>query len=127
MENEVTNYPELLSRIEYLKIEKIRQEEELRHLFSEFVNTLNPITIVKESLHKLVEDKQVKVDFVKAGLNIGATFLIDLVFGRQRSVKDFLSSTVASKISTALINTNFSKIISGVTKLLPQKLEQKNS
>ena len=107
---------------------------------SEIIAVVGPSGCGKSSLMKLisglhmasagavlVEDKQVKVDFVKMGLNIGATFLIDLVLGRHRSVKGFLSSEVASKISSALINTNFSKIISSVTKLLPQKLEQKNS
>lgn len=128
MENtEISNHGDLLISIAQLRVKKEEQEEDLKLIFREFANTLNPVMIAKQSLHELATDSGVKVDVVKVGLNLGTSFLIDVVFGRSRSVKGFISSVILEKISTSLINNNVSKIISGVSSLLDKNPKAKSN
>lgn len=125
MENTpITNYNELLLRIGQLKEERSIQKEQLKYAFEEFTDTLNPISIVKGSLNKLVNDKDVHVSLAKAGLNLGTNFIIEKVLGRSRTIKGFLSSIFLEKLSTPLINNNASKITSGISKLLHKTPEK---
>ena len=125
MENkEISSHAELVLRIMDLKAEKFSQEEELRYTFKEFVSSLNPISMVKESLHQLAADRDVKFDLAKVGLNLGADFIIDKVLGRNRSIKGFLSAVLIEKFSTLFLNNNISKIVSEISKLLHPNSEQ---
>jgi hypothetical protein len=117
MENSaITGHKELVWRIEQLKIEKIRQELELKLTVNEFVNTLNPVTMVKESLHELAEDNTVQVDLIKATLNIGANFILEHLIGKHPNMSGLLSSVLVENISSLLINNNVSKLFSGISK-----------
>ena len=125
MENkEISSHAELVLRIMDLKAEKFSREEDLKYTFKEFVSTLNPISMVKESLHQLAADRDVKFDLAKVGLNLGVDFIIDKVLGRNRSVKGFLSSVLIEKFSTLFLNNNISKIVSEISKLLHPNSEQ---
>lgn len=119
MENiKIINHTQLQLRIMHLRSEKFSQEIELKHSVKEFVYSISPVSIVKDSIHTLVQDKEVRFDMAKVGLNIGANFLIDKVVGRGRSIKGFLGSIIIEKISSSLINGNTSSIISGITKMM---------
>ena len=127
MENSAfTTHAEILLRIAELKAEKLTREDYLKHTLNEFVYALNPVSIVKKSLHGFVTDKQVQVDLAKAGLNVGANFIIDQALGRYRSVRGFVSSVLVEKFSPAFINNNISKIFSGIISLVRKKPEQKS-
>lgn len=115
----ITRYADLMIHIAYLNSEKLKQEEELKSICGELVNSMHPVSIVKQSLHDLAEDKRVHFDLLKAGLNVGSTFLIDNIMGRNKSIRGFLSSMVIEKIASTFINNqNSSKIIAGASKLL---------
>jgi hypothetical protein len=119
MENRnISNRTELSLRIMHLKAEKFTQEEELISSIREFAYTLSPLALVKDSLHNLARDKEVRADLTKVGLNIGANFIFDKVLGKQKSIKGFLSSLLIENISGALINNNSSKIISVIGQLI---------
>jgi len=62
---------------------------ELNHLFIEIAYSFNPVTMFKDTLHTLIANKDVQYDMARVGLNIGSKFIIDKVFGRNRSIKDF--------------------------------------
>lgn len=119
MENKkILNHYDLLCHISKLKDDKISQEFELKLKLNEFVKTLNPISMVKNSLRELAQNKEVRLDVAKVGLNVGANFLIDNVLGRGRSIKGFLSSLLMEKISSIVIDKNASSIISGIGKFI---------
>jgi len=73
-------------------------------------SSLNPFNMLKQSLHEFVEDKDVKTDILKAGVNIGANLLIDKSLGKYRSIKGFLSSVLVESISTPFIYSGLSKL-----------------
>ena len=114
----ITNHTQLQLRIMHLRSEKISQEIELKHTIKEFIYSISPLAIVKDSLHSLVQDKEVRFDMAKVGLNLGANFLIEKVVGRSKSFKGFLSSILIEKISSSFINSNASSIISGISKIM---------
>jgi len=125
----IGSHAELALRIMQLKGEKFQQEEEIKRSFKEFTYTLNPISIVKESIHELAHDKEVQVDILKVGINVGANFLIGKVLGKNNSIKGYLSTMLVQTISSSFIhnNINSSTLISGISKLFraePEEEEQ---
>ena len=128
MENtEITGYSEMVMRIMHLKQEKFRQEDELKDAFKEFIYNLSPVSMVKQSLHKLAEDREVQFDLTKIGLNLGANFLIDRILGKNSSLKGFLSALLVEKISDSFINNNLSTIISGIRRLIDRNSTNGNN
>lgn len=112
----IRNHQELLARIHALKVEKIACEEELKVTIKQFVTSLNPLAMMKESLHELANDKDVRLDASKVGLNIITSFILDRLLGRQRSVKGFLSSLLIEKLATIFIAKNGAPIVEELRK-----------
>ncbi|SDC98712.1 hypothetical protein [Williamwhitmania taraxaci] len=128
MENiEISSHAALQMHINHLKATKYVQEEELKLTFKEFVYTIDPVSMVKSSLHELAEDKDVKMDLAKVGLSFGANFIIDRVLGRNGSIKGFLSSMLVRNIASSLINGNASAIISGISKMMHKSPDQEKN
>lgn len=117
----ILNHHDLLCHISKLKDDKIYQEAELKVKLNEFAKTLDPLSIVKHSIHELTQNKEVRLDVAKVGLNVGANFLINTVLGRDKSIKGFLSSLLIKKISSIVIDKNASGIISGIGNFINKK------
>ena len=115
---QISNLADLELHVQHLKTQKRQQETELKTTFNELIDTLNPVSIAKESLHKLAGDLEVQFDVVKMGLNVGANLIIDKVLGKHQSIKGFLSSIVMEKLSTIVINNNATDIVLGITDLI---------
>lgn len=123
----ISTYSELVSGITILKEEKRKQEDHLKRSVTEFTESLSPLSIIKGSMKKLAGNSDVQSGAATVGLNIGARFLIDQVFGGKLSIKGFLGSMLANNISSALINKGAPKIISAIGKMLHRKPEEKNT
>ena len=118
----ITNHTDLVLRITHLKASKLRQEEDLKHIFSTVIGTMNPVSILKDSIHELAENKAIQLDLTKVGLDIVTNFVIDKVLGRNRSIKGFLSSVLVEKLSGSFINDGTAlKIIMGIKNWLSKK------
>ncbi len=115
---QISNLADLELHVQHLKTQKRQQETELKTTFNELIDTLNPISIAKQSLHELAGDLEVQFDVVKMGLNVGANLIIDKVLGKHQSIKGFLSSIVMEKLSTIVINNNATDIVLGITDLI---------
>ena len=118
----ITNHKDLVERIMHLRASKLRQEEDLKHIFTTVIGTMNPVSIVKNSIHELVENREIQLDLTKVGLDIVTNFVIDKVLGRNRSIKGFLSSVLVEKLSGSFINNeNVLKLIKGIKNRLSKK------
>ena len=78
-DQKIMNHLELISRINYLKLEKFKQEEEIINSYKELVVSLNPLSILKESINKRTENRDEKVDLLKIGMNTVANFFINKI------------------------------------------------
>lgn len=113
MENtDIYDHATLIKHIHYLRDVKNVQEEELKSCFNGFVDSLNPVTLVKKSLHDLAENKEVQFDLTKVALNTASNLVIDQLFGKYRSIKGFLSSVMIEGVSNTFINGSSLKILS---------------
>ena len=118
----ITNHKDLVLRITHLKASKLRQEEDLKHVFTTVIGAMNPVSILKDSIHELAENKAIQLDLTKVGLDIVTNFVIDKVLGRNRSIRGFLSSVLVEKLSGSFINNeNVLKMIMGIKYWLSKK------
>ena len=124
----LSNHTDLQLRIAQLKAETKIQDEVLLQTFKGFVETLNPITIAKASIHDFAGDRQVQFDVVKVGLNLGTNFIIEKMLGRG-SIKGYLSSVIVEKISSAIINNNIDipQIVSGISQLVKHYIPEETN
>ena len=109
--NNITNHRELMIRIEQLKIESRQNEIELTNSVHEFVDGLNPVSIIKNSLHKLTHNDEIKKDAGSLGLNFGLDFLINKIFGRSKTLKGFVGTLFLKGVSGTILNTYSENII----------------
>jgi hypothetical protein len=85
---EISTHKELLLHIKYLKVEKLRQEEDLKRSVKALFHAFHPVTFVKDSLHQLVADKEVHMDLVKLALNWLATYILDYFGKKEQSASE---------------------------------------
>jgi hypothetical protein len=120
--NNIKNHSELILRIAELRIEKDIQEEKLQRSFKNIVSSLNLI-----SLFKVATNENRPIELAKSGVNLALNLIIDLVMGKHRSIKGYLSAVMIEKFTTVLVNNNLLNIISGIGSLLHKKNENEKS
>lgn len=101
---------DLMNRIAELKALKAQQEATISEQFKDLKDSLNVGTIIKESVAHLAADKDTRKDLLKIGTTMGANFLIEKVMGSNSSIKGFLGSMLAEKVSNSFIGKMISKI-----------------
>ena len=121
----ITNYTDLEVKILQLRQEKELQENEVKYSFHQFVHTLNPVTILKDSLHNLTKDKTAQMDLAAVGLNLGTNFIIEKTLGKYSSIKGFIGSMLLENFSVPFINNNSSQIISLIGNLFNKDSKKK--
>ena len=126
MENiEISDHAALLLRIDSLTKVRNSQESKLKESFTDLALSLNPISIVKSSLHDLASDTNLHLDLTKVGLNVGANLIINQVLGKQRTTRGLMSSVLVEVITTALINSNAAKIVTGISQFISTEPKKK--
>ncbi len=115
---EIKDYASLQESIRLLKAQKLHQEAMLRAEITAIIDSVNPVEMVKDSLHNLVSDKSIQLDLVKMGLNLSAELLTAKLFGRYRSIPVFLGMKVAQKVAGFFLKDQISKSDSAIIKLL---------
>lgn len=118
----ISNYEQLLTQIEALREEKDFQEDKLKNSFSEMLGLLNIM-----SLFKAATKQEQPLELAKTGLNMILTLIIDLVLGKHRSIKGYLSAVMVEKFTTVLINNNLTNIITGISSLFNRKTQYERS
>jgi len=101
----------LLEKIEQLTIDKEEKENNIKQSFSDLVNSLNPFTIAKNSLHEFVTNKDVKTDLASSGLQLGLTLLSNKLFGKYYSPKGFVGAVVTENILGKITKENIPTLI----------------
>ncbi|MDO8899020.1 MAG: hypothetical protein Q7V19_15320 [Bacteroidales bacterium] len=115
---EIKDYASLQESIRLLKAQKLHQEAMLRAEITAIIDSVNPVEMVKDSLHNLVSDKSIQLDLVKMGLNLSAELLTARLFGRYRSIPVFLGMKVVQKVAGFFLKDKISKSDAVIIKLL---------
>ena len=120
---QLKTYNEVLIAIASEKIEQTKLKAELKLCTNDFIDSFNPLTIVKKTLTNISTDDTLKTKIAKAGMTTGANLIIDLVLGKRKSVKGFLSSILLETVSNAIINSNSSStIMQGLRQVLARDI-----
>lgn len=106
----ILTYKQLILRIKDLRAEKLLQEEGLKVAFKELSSSLNPISFIKDSLHDLAKDKEVKIDLVKVSAKLALTLLINQVLKNSVGLKDSIGWKLLKLIPTSIIRNNMIKL-----------------
>lgn len=100
----------LLTRMDELRILKTVQEAKIKEQFQDLKNSLNIGTVLKESINHLAEDKDTQKDIIKIATATGTNYLIEKVLGSNGSIKRYLASQLAEKVSNSFLGNLISKI-----------------
>lgn len=101
---------DLMARIAELKALKAEQEIKIGEQFRDLKNSLNIGTVIKESVAHIAADKETRKDLLKIGTTMGTNFLIEKVMGSNNSIKGYLGSMLAQKVSNSFLGKLISKI-----------------
>jgi len=110
MEAVISCERDLMNRIAELREQKAQQEAIISEQFRDLKDSLNIGTIIKESVAHIAADKDTRKDLLKIGTSMGANFLIEKLMGSNNSIKGFLGSMLAEKVSNSFIGKMISKI-----------------
>ena len=100
---------ELRERIAVLKVLKAQQGEIISERFKDLKSSLNIGTVLKESVAHIAADKETRKNLVTIAATTGTSFLIEKVIGSNNSIKRFLGSMLAEKVSNTFIGKLISK------------------
>lgn len=106
----ITCDQDLMDRIAELKIIKAEQEAKISEQFIDLKSSINIGSIIKESVAHIASDKDTKNHLLRIGTTMGTNFLIEKVLGSNNSIKGFLGSMLAEKVSNSFIGKMISKI-----------------
>ncbi|MEO5777464.1 MAG: hypothetical protein ABIQ27_11195 [Flavobacterium sp.] len=101
---------DLMDRIAELKILKSQQESIISEQFKDLKDSLNIGTILKESVAHIAADSETRNDLVKIAATTGTKYVIEKVLGSNNSIKRFLGSMLAEKVSNTFIGKMISKL-----------------
>ena len=124
MENTaIMNYPELLFRLTALKSEKESQEQELKLTVTEFLTTVDIISLLSRTNKPNTDIPQ---NLIKTGLKMVLNLITGLVFGKNRSIKGYLNTLVIERFTSMIIDNNLINIVAGIGSMLFKKRNQEN-
>lgn len=101
---------DLMTRIAELRALKTQQESVISEQFRDLKDSLNVGTIIKESVAHIAADNDTRKDLLKIGTTMGTNFLIEKVLGSNNSIKGFLGSILAEKVSNSFIGKMISRL-----------------
>lgn len=125
MENTpIKNHSELLLRLTELKSEKEIQEIALKYTFTEFIATIDLVSLFKRSNSS---DNDQPKELLKTGLNMALNLVTGLVLGKNRSIKGYLSALMVERLTAMAVDNNIINIISGISSLIFRKRHQERN
>lgn len=112
----IVNHSDLILHIAELHQEKDIQEYKLKDSFKEIANTLNIVSLFKGDTKR---DRSLEI--AKKGVNMVLNLITDLVLGKHRSIKGYLSAVMVENFTTTLVDSDLMTLITGIGSLFIKK------
>ena len=112
----IVTYPALLRQLAELKVEKEAHEEHIKNTFLDVVSSINI-----GSLFNIATQQDRPMELAKTGVTMVVNLITDLLLGKHRSFKGYLSAIMVEKFTSVVIDHNLLSIISGVKSLFKKK------
>lgn len=107
-----------------LKADKTIQEEAIKDTAKKLANEFNPISLAKDAISELAEDKHVQTDVTKLGINFGISLLANKLVTNQKGLKGLMMTMLITKISSYAIEQGTPYVLAGVSKFLYRHYEE---
>lgn len=118
----IVSHSQLILRLAELRMYKDIRENELKVSFTEMASMLNLTTIFKEATNT-----ERPMELAKSGINMIVNLIIDLVLGKHRSIKGYLSAVMLERFSAMLVDNNLINIIYGINSIFKRKSQYEKS
>lgn len=118
----IVSHSQLIQRLAELRMDKDIRGKKLKVLFTEMATTLNLTTIFKEATNT-----ERPMELAKSGINMIVNLIIDLVLGKHRSIKGYLSAVMLERFSAMLVDNNLINIIYGINSIFKRKSQYEKS
>ena len=103
MQNEpITSYIDLIRQIEHLKASKKQQETDLKQQFKKLAESLEPVAILKQSLHDLADNKDARTYLAKVLLLLGVDWVADRFLSKNNHSQSSWPSLLIEKLTGLL-------------------------
>jgi hypothetical protein len=112
----ITTYSQLVLQIALLRQDRETQEFILRDTFKNLFASSNLI-----SLFRVATNQDRPMEFAKSGLTLVITLITNLILGKHRSFKGYLSALMIERFTTMLVDNNLLNIFEGITSLFSKK------
>ena len=100
----------ILQRIEELRVLKVQQKTTISMQYAEIISSLNPETIIKDTFLYLVNSKKTQKNIVHIVAKSGVNYIIEKFLGSNNSIKRYVSSIIAEKVSNSFLGSIISKL-----------------
>jgi len=104
-------YDDLLLEIQVLKQESAAKEEALGKAWNNFASSINPVAMVKDTLHSLTHDSKIQADITSVAMHAGSSLLIGKILGRNRSIQGYFTSVIVEKLYFSMMNSELIKSV----------------
>jgi hypothetical protein len=118
------NYKSLETKILELRARKKAQERAIKESAKSLVTEFSPVTLAKNTIFELADDKEVQADVTKIGLNIGIGLLVNKLVSRQSGFKGVLMTLLVSKLSSYAIEHGTPYLLAGLNSYLEKKVDK---
>jgi hypothetical protein len=102
-ESGIRDHAELKMRIMQLTARKEEQELVIKRNIKELYYSIHPANMIKSAIVDIATGPEWRPDLKRAGLSMGADYLIGRMFGRHMSLKGFISALVVNKLAAQLL------------------------
>lgn len=112
------NFKSLELKILQLRADKLAQEQAIKETTKSLVDEYNPVRLAKNAIFELAEDKHVKTDVTKLGINFGLSLLANKLVTKQKGLKGLIVTMVITKLSTFAIEQGTPYVLAGISNFL---------
>jgi len=112
----ITNYSQLEMQLSVLRLEREFQELVLRESFQNLISSLNLV-----SLFKVATNQDQPIAFAKSGITLIINLITNLILGKHRSIKGYLSSIMVERFTTMVVDNNLLGMIAGLSTFFSRK------
>ena len=120
----ILDHTSLQARIAALKSEKTDQEVALKQELRGVIQNFQPAAFFQEAIHELASSDDAQVELTKVGLGFISKFIVDQLFGTDKTSKRYVTGMLVNRATTVLIDNNAVAIVAGFKQMFQQEKEE---
>ncbi len=88
------------------------------------IQNFQPAAFFQEAIHELASSDDAQVELTKVGLGFISKFIVDQLFGTDKTSKRYVTGMLVNRATTVLIDNNAVAIVAGFKQMFQQEKEE---